>query len=109
LLSQKNDNSNSILSACQKDYLYGLSKFNIGVLLQYKASNLNDTTKLLLIKEKLGIDLKIESYENIAFSIQEKCDSAAIQANAFFIFIASCNAIFSKTFIELSCSVIHCH
>jgi hypothetical protein len=87
LLSQNYENSQSALSICQKDYLYGLSKLNIGTILQFKATNSSDTTKLSLIKEKLNIDFKVEGFENIPFTIQEKCDFFAIQVNVFFILL----------------------
>ena len=87
LLAQDYDNNNFTLAVCQKDYLYGLSKSNVNTILQFKATNSKDTTKLLLIKEKLNIDLKVESYENTPFTIQEKCDSAAIQVNVFFVLL----------------------
>jgi len=95
-LSQNYNNSTSILTVCQKDYLYGLSKLNIGTMLQFKEANSNDTTKLLLIKEKLKIDLKVEIYLNIPFTIQEKCDSAAIQVNVFFILLKNTNDFIAK-------------
>ncbi|MDR0507211.1 MAG: hypothetical protein LBH32_10425 [Dysgonamonadaceae bacterium] len=97
LWSQEKDDTNFLLTNAQKDYLYHLSKLNVETILSFKDFTLNDSKKLSLIEKKFNIDLQIEDEVNILFTIQEKCDSAAIQVNVFFVLLKSTDSFIEKS------------
>jgi hypothetical protein len=95
--AQENDSVNSILINAQKDYLYHLQQLNIGTILSFKETTASDKKKPLLITEKLNIDLQIKNVVNMPFDIQEKCDSASIQVNVFFVLLKNTDGFIKKT------------
>lgn len=72
---------------------------NVEIILSFQANESASSyeKKLLLIEEKLNIDLQIENETNIPFTVQEKCDSAAIQLNVFFILLKNTDHFIEKS------------
>lgn len=95
--AQKMDTISNILINAQKNYLYRLCLMNTQTIISFKTTIPSDQKKILLIKEILGVELQVENVVNIPFFIQEKCDSAAIKANVFFILLEETDIFIKKS------------
>lgn len=85
--AQMRDSVFVILENCQKDYLYHLYNLNKKSVLNFKTPSLNNSEKMALISNILKVDIQFNETINMPFFVQEKCDSASIQANIFFIML----------------------
>ena len=70
---------------------------NIGTILKFQETTISDTKKPLLMAKELQIDLQISDMVNIPFNIQEKCDSAYLKVNVFFVLLKSTDDFVKKT------------
>lgn len=103
VFSQTNEEISRMLVDEQKDYLYHLCQINNQRILIFKKPSSNEQDRLMLIKNILDINFQKENVKNIPFSIKEKCDSASIKANVFFIYIENAESLIEKK----GCGEIH--
>jgi hypothetical protein len=97
--AQGSVDTNDILTALKKDYLYNLVQINTNAntILTFKKTTEEDREdKCLLIEKKLKLDLQIKSADNIWLQIQEDCNSEAITANVLFILLKDTKRFIKK-------------
>jgi len=98
IYAQDSVDTNDILTAIKKDYLYNLVQINTNTILTVEETTKMDIEKThLMIKKILKIDLQIKGVNHIWLKIKEDSGSAAIEASIYFILLRNTKCFVKKS------------